>query len=841
MAAKEKTKTLPSAITPESLPVLPLRDVVVFPHMVIPLFVGRDKSIQALETAMLNDKQVLLVAQKNAAHDDPKKSQLYNVGTVATVLQLLKLPDGTVKVLVEGLTRCKVKKYTVEDGYLAARIDLLIEQEEVEEGSREVEILTRSLISQFDQFAKLNKKIPPEVVSSLPSIETSSRLADTIAAHVPLKVSDKQELLAIMHINERLERLMSLLEGEIDLLNVEKSIRNRVKRQMEKSQREYYLNEQMKALQKELGVINEEGDEFERLTKSIETAGMSKEAKEKSLAELKKLKMMSPMSAEATVIRNYLEWMLSVPWKKSSKVRYDLIKAQEILDHDHYGLAKIKERIVENLAVQQRVKQMKGPILCLVGPPGVGKTSLGQSIANATGRTFIRIALGGVRDEAEIRGHRRTYIGSMPGKIIQKLAKAGVRNPLIMLDEVDKMAMDFRGDPASALLEVLDPEQNHTFSDHYLEVDYDLSQVMFIATANTLDIPAPLLDRMEVIRLAGYTEDEKIHIALRHLVPKVLQQTGLSDKEIKVTDNAIREIIRYYTREAGVRSLERDLAKVARKIVKELLVAKEKAKQAKGKKPLLKLVTINSRNIDKYLGVRQYSYGLAEEEDLVGQVTGLAWTSVGGELLTIEAALMPGKGKATYTGKLGDVMQESIQAAMTVVRGHAAQLGVKDDVFEKNDIHIHVPEGATPKDGPSAGISMCTALVSILTKIPVRADVAMTGEITLRGQVLPIGGLKEKLLAALRGNIKHVIIPEENKKDLAEIPDNVKRGLSIHPVKHIDEVLTIALTGKPKSLRGSMRRATTQKARAKKTIVKKTTRKTTAKVASKTGRARKSK
>ncbi|NKB46383.1 MAG: endopeptidase La [Legionellales bacterium] len=825
MSASKKTGNQPQPLEAAilqavSLPVLPLRDVVVFPHMVIPLFVGRDKSIKALEVAMVNDKQILLVAQKNAAHDEPKKSQLYKIGTVATVLQLLKLPDGTVKVLVEGLKRCKVSQYTVEDGFLVAQIEMLpeeVHEKGTESNHREIAILTRSLISQFEQFAKLNKKIPPEVVSSLPSIDDASRLADTVAAHVPIKVVDKQELLTMIDVRERLERLMLLLENEIDLLNVEKTIRNRVKRQMEKTQREYYLNEQIRAIQKELGTISDEGDENERLAKEIERAGMPKEAKEKAISELKKLKMMPPMSAEATVLRNYLDWMLDIPWKKSSKIRYDLTKAQAILDHDHYGLEKIKERILENLAVQQRVKRMKGPILCLVGPPGVGKTSLGQSIANATGRTFIRIALGGVRDEAEIRGHRRTYIGSMPGKIIQKLAKAGVKNPLIMLDEVDKMAMDFRGDPASALLEVLDPEQNHTFSDHYLEVDYDLSDVMFIATANTLDIPAPLLDRMEVIRLAGYTEDEKVHITLQYLIPKQLEQTGLSAEEIHISDNAIREIIRYYTREAGVRNLERDIAKIARKVVKELLVSKKKKtggtekKSAKKVKTSVSPIQITQRTIDKYLGVHQFSYGLAEEQDLIGQVTGLAWTSVGGELLIIEAALMPGKGKATYTGKLGDVMQESIQAAMTVVRSQAKMLGIKNDIFDKNDIHIHVPEGATPKDGPSAGISMCTALVSVATKIPVRADVAMTGEITLRGQVLPIGGLKEKLLAALRGKIKHVIIPEENKKDLIEIPENVKRGLTIHPVKHMDEVLKIALTRKPKSLSTKSTRTTKKK------------------------------
>jgi ATP-dependent Lon protease len=767
------------------LPVLPLRDVVVYPHMVIPLFVGREKSIKALEASMVENKQIFLVSQRKSSNDDPSAEDVYTIGTVSSVLQLLKLPDGTVKVLVEGEKRATVIEYTQENGYLEAKIEDL---EEVNEAlkEQEIEILTRSLMSQFEQYIKLNKKIPPEVLSSLASIEEAGRLADTIAAHLSLKVEDKQDLLEITDVGSRLERLMAAIEGEIDLLHVEKRVRSRVKRQMEKSQREYYLNEQMKAIQKELGDMGEEGNELEQMESSIKKAGMSKEAQDKSLAELQKLKMMSPMSAEATVIRNYLDWMLSVPWKKKNKIQYDLAKADKLLDKEHYGLEKVKERITEYLAVQKRVKRLKGPIICLVGPPGVGKTSLGQSIANATGRTFIRIALGGVRDEAEIRGHRRTYIGSMPGKIIQKLCKAGVKNPLIMLDEVDKMAMDFRGDPASALLEVLDPEQNHTFSDHYLEVDYDLSDVMFIATANSLEIPAPLLDRMEVIRLPGYTEDEKVNIATTYLVPKQVQLNGLKPEEINISEGAIHEIIRHYTREAGVRNLERDLASVCRKVVKEILTSKKTTK-----------VTISRTNIEKYLGVKKFRYGLAEQFDQVGQVTGLAWTSVGGELLTIEASMMPGKGKTTHTGQLGEVMQESIQAAMTVVRSRAKIFGLPDNFYDTKDFHIHVPEGATPKDGPSAGIGMCTVLVSVLTSIPVRADVAMTGEITLRGQVLPIGGLKEKLIAAHRGGIKHVIIPEENRKDLEEIPDNILRKLKIHCVQNVEQVLEIALQHTP--------------------------------------------
>ncbi|KTD73026.1 endopeptidase La [Legionella tucsonensis] len=764
-----------------NIPVLPLRDVVVYPHMVIPLFVGRGKSIKALEAAMVDSKQIFLVAQKKPSNDDPTAADIFQIGTLSSVLQLLKLPDGTVKVLVEGEKRARAKEYNQAKGHLEADLEI-IEDENRAVQEPDIGILMRSLMSQFEQYIKLNKKIPPEVLSPLAGIEEPGRLADTIAAHLTLKVDDKQELLETKDVGTRLERLMSAIENEIDLLHVEKRVRGRVKRQMEKSQREYYLNEQMKAIQKELGELGEEGNEIEQLENSINKAGMPKEAKEKSHAELHKLKMMSPMSAEATVIRNYLDWMLSVPWKKRTKIQFDLLKAEKLLDKEHYGLERVKERIIEYLAVQQRVKRLKGPILCLVGPPGVGKTSLGQSIANATGRTFIRIALGGVRDEAEIRGHRRTYIGSMPGKIIQKLCKAGVKNPLIMLDEVDKMAMDFRGDPAAALLEVLDPEQNHTFNDHYLEVDYDLSDVMFIATANSLEIPAPLLDRMEVIRLAGYTEDEKVNIAEKYLVPKQVVLNGLSNNEIHISEGAIRDVIRHYTREAGVRNLERDIASVCRKVVKEILSNKK-----------VKKMTVTTSNVEKYLGVKKFRYGLAEEFDQVGQVTGLAWTSVGGELLTIEASMMPGKGKVTHTGQLGEVMQESIHAAMTVVRSRAKKFGLADDFYDKNDFHVHVPEGATPKDGPSAGIGMCTVLVSVVTQIPVKADVAMTGEITLRGQVLPIGGLKEKLLAAHRGGIKHVIIPEENVKDLEEIPDNVLRKLTIHPVKTIEQVLELAL------------------------------------------------
>ncbi len=769
------------------VPVLPLRDVVVYPHMVIPLFVGRQKSIKALEAAMLENKRIMLVAQRKSVDDDPNPEGLFEFGTISSLLQLLKLPDGTVKVLVEGEQRSKISHF-IESGeheYIAASLELT---EEINTAfkEQEVQIMMRSLMSQFEQYIKLNKKIPPEVLTSLSSIEEPGRLTDNIAAHLTLKVEDKQALLETLDVGLRLERLMAYIENEIDLLQVEKRVRGRVKRQMEKSQREYYLNEQIKAIQKELGEMGEEGSELEQLDRAIQKAGMPKEAHEKALSELKKLKLMPPMSAEATVIRSYLDWMLSVPWKKRNRIQFDLSKAEEMLDKDHYGLEKVKERIIEYLAVQQRVKRLKGPIICLVGPPGVGKTSLGQSIANATGRTFIRIALGGVRDEAEIRGHRRTYIGSMPGKIIQKLCKEGVKNPLIMLDEVDKMAMDFRGDPASALLEVLDPEQNHTFNDHYLEVNYDLSDVMFIATANSLEIPAPLLDRMEVIRLAGYTEDEKLNIAKNYLVPKQIKLNGLKPNEFELADTALMEIIRYYTREAGVRSLERDISHVCRKVVKDILMSKQSKK-----------ILVSAKNTEKFLGVRKYRYGLAEAFDHVGQVTGLAWTSVGGELLTIEASMMPGKGKTLHTGQLGDVMKESIQAAMTVVRGRSKQFGVPANFYETSDFHIHVPEGATPKDGPSAGVGMCTALVSVVTHIPVRADVAMTGEITLRGQVLPIGGLKEKLLAAHRGGIKHVIIPEENRKDLSEIPANILKKIIVHPVSTIEQVLELALQRSP--------------------------------------------
>lgn len=765
------------------LPVLPLRDVVVYPHMVIPLFVGRKKSIEALDLAMEHDKQILLLAQKNSADDDPKVESLFTIGSIATILQLLKLPDGTVKVLVEGVRRGKVVKFMSRENYISAEVEPV---ETVSTDDREIEIMVRTVLSQFEQYVKLNKKIPPEIIPSIAGIEDPIRLCDTIAAHLSLKIEEKQQLLEIVDLRARIEKLIGLMESEIDLIQVENRIRGRVKRQMEKSQREYYLNEQMKAIQKELGELEEVPDEMGELEKKIETVGLSKEAKTKAKAELNKLKSMSPMAAEATVIRNYLDWILSIPWKQRSKIRYDLTKAEEVLNQDHYGLEKVKERITEFLAVQQRVKQLKGPILCLVGPPGVGKTSLGQSISRATGREFARVSLGGVRDEAEIRGHRRTYIGSMPGKVLQKLAKVKVRNPLFMLDEIDKMAMDFRGDPASALLEVLDPEQNHAFNDHYLEVDYDLSEVMFIATANSMNIPAPLLDRMEVIHLEGYTEDEKVEIALRHLVPKQIKANGLKDTEISFTEAALRDVIRYYTREAGVRNLEREVAKICRKVLKRLL-----------KKRDLKKKVITSKRIEKYLGVKKHRFGLAEKNNQVGQVNGLAWTEVGGDLLTIEAAAIPGKGKTTYTGQLGEVMQESIQAALTVVRSRAEKLGIANDFYEKSDIHVHVPEGATPKDGPSAGISMCTALVSTLTKIPVRADVAMTGEITLRGEVLPIGGLKEKLLAALRAGVHLVIIPEENRRDLKEIPKNIKHGLEIHPVKWIDEVLSLALEHVP--------------------------------------------
>ena len=767
------------------IPVLPLRDVVVYPHMVIPLFVGRDRSIQALQRSMERDKQILLVAQVDAGQDNPAADEIYRIGTVSTILQLLKLPDGTVKVLVEGGQRARVEQFDDGESFLAADVTPL-ESGPVE--GREIEALTRSLLAHFEQYVKLNKKTPPEILASLSGIENAARLADTVAAHLAVKIEHKQAILEIHDTRERLEHLVARIEEEIDLLQVEKRIRGRVKRQMEKSQREYYLNEQMKAIQKELGDMDESPNELEELAKRIESAGMSKEARSKASAELNKLKMMSPMSAEATVVRNYVDWLANVPWKKRTRIRHDLRKAEEVLEADHYGLEKVKERIVEYLAVQTRVKKLKGPILCLVGAPGVGKTSLGQSIARATNRKFVRMSLGGVRDEAEIRGHRRTYIGALPGKIVQNLAKAGVRNPLFLLDEVDKMSMDFRGDPSSALLEVLDPEQNHAFNDHYLEVDYDLSHVMFVATANTLNIPPPLLDRMEVIRLSGYTEDEKLNIALRYLLPKQMQNTGLAAEELTISEDAIRNIIRHYTREAGVRNVEREIAKICRKVVKQKV-----GEEVEG------AVDINPDNIESYLGVKRFRFGRKEEADRVGQVTGLAWTEVGGDLLTIEAVVMSGKGKPTYTGQLGDVMQESIQAAMTVVRARAEVLGIDEKFYQKRDIHIHVPEGATPKDGPSAGVGMCTAVVSALTGIAVRADVAMTGEITLRGEVLPIGGLKEKLLAALRGGIRMVLIPEENARELVEIPDDIKSNLDIRPVKWIDEVLDIALTRQPAS------------------------------------------
>ena len=766
-----------------ALPVLPLRDVVVYPHMVIPLFVGREKSINALDTAMQEDKKILLVAQKNAEIDDPSVEDIHEIGTLSTILQLLKLPDGTVKVLVEGAERVRVTEFENTDAFFTAHVEVLSPDQD--EDDKELEVLTRSLLAIFDQYVKLNKKVPPEILTSLSGIEEPGRLADTIAAHMSLKLEEKQKILEIVSIHARLERLMVLIEGEIDIMQIEKRIRGRVKQQMEKSQREYYLNEQMKAIQKELGDMDDVPNELEELEQKIQKAGMSKEAKEKATSEMNKLKMMSPMSAEATVVRNYIDWLVSVPWKKHTKIRHDLAAAEAVLEEDHYGLEKVKERILEYLAVQKRVKKLKGPILCLVGPPGVGKTSLGRSIARATGRKFTRMSLGGVRDEAEIRGHRRTYIGSLPGKIVQNLSKLSVRNPLFLLDELDKMSMDFRGDPSSALLEVLDPEQNNSFNDHYLEVDFDLSDVMFVATANTMNIPAPLLDRMEVIHIPGYTEDEKINIAMRYLLPKQIQNNGLKESEITVSQNAIRDIVRYFTREAGVRNLEREISKICRKVVKEL------GMHEKDKK-----VSITPRNLEKYLGVKRFRYGLAEEHDQVGQVTGLAWTEVGGELLTIESAIVPGKGKMIHTGQLGDVMQESIHAASTVVRSRSAALGIDQDFYQKYDIHIHVPEGATPKDGPSAGVGMCTALVSALTNIPVRSEVAMTGEITLRGEVLPIGGLKEKLLAAHRGGISIVLIPEENEKDMKDIPANIQSQMEVVTITHMDEVLSHALIPK---------------------------------------------
>ena len=775
---------MPAEVSNKTIfPLLPLRDVVVYPQIVQPLFVGRPKSIKALEEAMSGDKQVLLVAQKNASDDDPVAEQLFSIGTIATILQLIRLPDGTVKVLVEGLERATVDNVDIESDHMNAEASLLVSEDV---SQKEASVLIRSLLSQFDQYVQLSKKIPPEVMTSISSIDEPGRLVDTIASHMALQLSEKQNLLELSSLKNRVEHLMALIESEIDLFQVEKRIRGRVKKQMEKSQREYYLNEQMKAIQKEMGDLEDVPNEADELRQKIDNAGMPKDAKDKALAELHKLKMMSPMSSEASVVRTYLDWMVSVPWKKRSKVRLDLRKAEEILESDHYGLEEVKERILEYLAVHKRVKKLKGPILCLVGPPGVGKTSLGESIARATNRKFIRMALGGVRDEAEIRGHRRTYIGSLPGKLLQKLSKVGVKNPLFLLDEIDKMSMDNRGDPASALLEVLDPEQNHGFNDHYLEVDYDLSEVMFVCTSNSMNIPEPLLDRMEVIRIPGYTEDEKANIAERYLVPKQIKNNGLDREEIQFKQSSILDLIRFYTREAGVRGLEREIAKICRKVVKANSLSEVKASKE-----------LNSKLLEKYSGVKKYDFGKAEEENKVGQVKGLAWTQVGGELLDIEAIAVDGKGKTIKTGSLGDVMQESIQAAFTVVRSRANSLGLNSNFYEKLDLHIHVPEGATPKDGPSAGIGMCTALVSVLTGIPVKADVAMTGEITLQGQVLRIGGLKEKLLAAHRGNIKTVVIPVDNERDLAEIPDNIKDDLEIVAAKWIDEVLETALQFQP--------------------------------------------
>ncbi len=778
------------------MPLLPLRDVVVYPHLVIPLFVGREKSVNALEIASNSNKQILLVAQKSANKDEPDANDLYNVGTIATVLQMLKLPDGTVKVLVEGLHRAKVSDFIETEECFAAKA---VQIDHPNDDDSETQALMRTVFTQFDQYVKLNKKIPPEILTSLATINDAGRLADTISAHLTLKLEEKQKILEMFSVIERLEHLLHLMESEIDILQVEKRIRGRVKRQMEKSQREYYLNEQVKAIQKELGE-QDENAEIDELEKRIQSANMPKEALTKVYGEMKKLKLMSPMSAEAAVVRNYIETLTNLPWKKKTKISKDLSTAEAILDADHYGLEKVKERIVEYLAVQQRVGKVKAPILCLVGPPGVGKTSLGQSIAKAVNRKFVRMALGGVRDESEIRGHRRTYIGSMPGKVLQSMAKVGVKNPLFLLDEVDKMGQDMRGDPSSALLEVLDPEQNHTFADHYVEVEYDLSDVMFIATSNSMNIPPALLDRMEIIRLAGYTEDEKVNIAMRYLLPKQLKAHGLKDTEINVAETAIRDIVRYYTREAGVRRLEQEIAKICRKVVKEILMAKSAKVSAEAKSKTTKKISVTSKTLENYLEVRRYDFGVAAKENQIGQVTGLAWTSVGGELLTIEAVMLPGKGKTITTGKLGDVMQESVQAAMSVVRSRAKRLGISEDFYEKKDIHIHLPEGATPKDGPSAGIALTTALVSVITGIPARADVAMTGEITLRGEVLPIGGLKEKLLAAHRGGIKIVLIPESNVKDLVEIPENIKNVLEIHPVQWIDQVLELALEKMPEPL-----------------------------------------
>ncbi len=780
--SEQSTGLIPGS--PRQVDVLPLRDVVVYPHMVIPLFVGRPKSVAALDEAVKGSKQLLLVAQKDAEKDDPGIGDLHAVGTLASILQLHKLPDGTIKVLVEGIERVELQSVHDHDGHLAAEVHA-IEAKAVSD-EREIELEARALLNQFESYVKLNKKTPPEVLSSLSGIDDVSRLADTIAAHMALGIDEKQSILEMIDLRERIERLMMLIESEIDTLQVERRIRGRVKQQMEKSQREYYLNEQMKAIQKELGDLEEGGNELDELEDKIQKAGMTKEAREKAKSELNKLKMMSPMSAEASVVRSYLDWMVSVPWKKRTRIKHDLDAAEAVLEADHFGLEKVKERIIEYLAVQTRVRQMHGPILCLVGPPGVGKTSLGQSIAKATNRKFGRIALGGVRDDAEIRGHRRTYVGALPGRIVQALSKVGTKNPLILLDEVDKMASDFRGDPAAAMLEVLDPEQNKAFADHYMDVDIDLSEVMFVCTANSLDIPGPLLDRMETIRIAGYTEDEKTEIAKRYLLPKQIKGNGLKEGELKVSDNAIRDIIRHYTREAGVRNLERELAKICRKVVREIITSKDRD-----------AVSVTPKNLDKYLGVQRFDFGRAEETDQVGQVTGLAWTEVGGDLLTIEASTMPGKGNLKYTGKLGEVMQESIQAALTVVRARVDSLGIDPDFNQKRDIHVHVPEGATPKDGPSAGGAMCTAIVSALTGIPVKASVGMTGEITLRGEVLPIGGLKEKLLAAQRGGIQTVLIPEQNRKDLTEIPDQIKKKLDIRPVRWIDEVLELALVRMP--------------------------------------------
>jgi ATP-dependent Lon protease len=780
-----KAEEAESPVRADILPVLPLRDIVVFPHMIVPLFVGREKSVRALEAVMKDDKQILLVAQKNAAQDDPTVEDIYRVGTVSTILQLLKLPDGTVKVLVEGGRRARITGFKETENFFEAHVEPLPDRE-VE--GRELEALGRTVIGQFEQYIKLNKKIAPEVLVSLNQIEEPSKLADTVAAHLNLKIAEKQELLEVARVGERLERVFGHMESEIGVLQVEKRIRNRVKRQMEKTQREYYLNEQLKAIQKELGEGEDGKDESAELESRIKKTKLSKEAREKALGELKKLRTMSPMSAEATVVRNYLDWILSIPWKKRSKVKNDVEEAEKVLDADHYGLEKVKERILEYLAVQVRSNKVRGPILCLVGPPGVGKTSLGKSIAHATGRNFVRMSLGGVRDEAEIRGHRRTYIGSMPGKILQGMKKAKASNPLFLLDEIDKLGADWRGDPSSALLEVLDPEQNATFADHYLEVDYDLSDVMFVTTANSLRMPQPLLDRMEIIRIPGYTEDEKVEIAKRHLIAKQTEAHSLKPDEWSINDDALRDLIRYYTREAGVRNLEREIASLARKAVKEIVTKKAKK------------VAITRKNLEKYAGVQRYRYGEAESEDMVGVVTGLAWTEVGGEILTIESVLLPGKGNVKHTGKLGDVMQESVSAALSYVRSRSITFGIKPTLFEKRDIHVHVPEGATPKDGPSAGIAMATSMVSILTGIPIRRDVAMTGEITLRGRVLPIGGLKEKLLAALRAGITTVFIPKDNEKDLAEIPDNVKKHLKLVPVAHVDEVIAQALVRKPEPI-----------------------------------------